>query len=154
MRTTDTSSLAPAGRVTTGLRVTVQPDGADGSQFGGSISKLTDPGAGDGVRLAEVAVDWGSQAPPLDSTALVRVTVEAKSDALTVPVSAVRSVGSVKYVDTLAGTTRLPVSVETGVTTDSEVEIISGLTEGQMILSGLPTASSTPASLATRPPTN
>ena len=78
--TPDTGPPTPASRIAVGVKATVQVDGGDTSAFSGTISKITEAATGGGGRLAEVSVDWGSQPPPLGGTALVGVTIQAKSD--------------------------------------------------------------------------
>jgi hypothetical protein len=50
--------------------------------------------------------------------------------------SAVHKLVASKYVDILADGKRTSVSVETGISDDTDVEVVSGLSEGQHILSG------------------
>src|SRR5262249_42442949 len=76
----------------------------------------------------------------IGGTVSVQITVPEKPDALLVPASAVRNVGSLKYIDVINGDTRQTVSVQTGIVTDTDAEILSGLTEGQQVISGVPPA--------------
>jgi hypothetical protein len=102
-------------------------------------------------------VDWSNQTPTLGGTALVRVVVQHKDNALLVPASAVHSLGTRKTVDVMVGTERRSVTVDTGIVGDKQIEVLDGLTDGQQILSGLsvvsPSASASPdaSSIAAAP---
>jgi hypothetical protein len=53
-----------------------------------------------------------------------------------VPNGAVRVVGKRKFVEYMDGDIKRSKNVETGITTDADTEITSGLTEGMVILAG------------------
>jgi multidrug efflux pump subunit AcrA (membrane-fusion protein) len=68
--------------------------------------------------------------------ARVQVTLQIKPDVLMVPNGAVRTVGKRKFVEYLDGEIKRSRNVETGITTDAETEIVSGVQEGMTILAG------------------
>jgi HlyD family secretion protein len=64
----------------------------------------------------------------------VRIEVERREDVLYLPVEAVRSQGGRQVVMVLEGQQPRPVAVETGLRTETAVEIRGGLEEGQVVL--------------------
>ena len=67
-------------------------------------------------------------------TVSVNVITKVVADVLAVPSSAVKSASGGSYVQILENGQPVDVTVEVGMSTDSYVEIISGLTEGQEII--------------------
>lgn len=67
-------------------------------------------------------------------TVSVDIITAVAVDVLAVPSAAVKSQGDTKYVQVLENETPVSVTVETGMSTDSYVEITSGLTEGQEVI--------------------
>jgi multidrug efflux pump subunit AcrA (membrane-fusion protein) len=68
--------------------------------------------------------------------ARVQVTLLVKPNVLMVPNGAVRTVGKRRFVEYMDGEIKRSRNVETGITTDQETEIVSGLEEGMVILAG------------------
>jgi macrolide-specific efflux system membrane fusion protein len=64
----------------------------------------------------------------------VVITLAEKQNVLVVPKSAVRQAGGRASVEVQDGAMRHLVSVQVGTTTDDTVEIIGGLTEGELVL--------------------
>lgn len=62
------------------------------------------------------------------------IIVETKNDVLTVPSSAIHTSQGVSYVEVMQNGQPTNVNVETGIASDSETEIVSGLTEGQSVV--------------------
>jgi len=61
---------------------------------------------------------------------------------LTVPSSAIHTSQGVSYVEVMQNGQPVQVNVETGITSDSETEIVSGLTEGQTVVTATISGSS------------
>jgi macrolide-specific efflux system membrane fusion protein len=83
-------------------------------------------------------------------TVSVSIITDVATDVLAVPSSAVKSSSSGSYVQVLENGQPTDVSVEVGMTTDSYVEILSGLTEGQEIIVSTVTAGSSSSSSSQR----
>jgi RND family efflux transporter MFP subunit len=64
----------------------------------------------------------------------IRITLQEKTDALVIPISALRTYMGRKYVQILDGETRREVDVDTGLQTATDVEILKGLEEGQQVI--------------------
>lgn len=70
----------------------------------------------------------------LGSSVYFTLTLEKKDNVLVVPRGALRSYGGRNYVQILDGQSRKEVDVEQGVVTQTDVEILKGLKEGQKII--------------------
>jgi hypothetical protein len=66
----------------------------------------------------------------------VGIVVQNKDNVLLVPKKAVRSAGTRKFVQYMSGSSRKVANVEVGIVTDDMAEIVSGLTEGQIVIVG------------------
>ena len=66
----------------------------------------------------------------------VVITTQKKDDVVTIPNQALRRFGGRKYVQTVVENGRKrEVDVETGIQTDTEVEIVKGIKEGARVVS-------------------
>src|SRR3989344_1785815 len=74
------------------------------------------------------------------------ITTDAKTDVVIVPVSAVKSQGQEQYMEVKIGDAAPErVSVKTGIANDEFIEIISGVKEGDNVVSGTISAQTTPS---------
>jgi multidrug efflux pump subunit AcrA (membrane-fusion protein) len=120
-------------RLTPGQGARVHVDGMDG-EFSATLLGLTDLPNGGG-RIAQLSVEWpSSTAPAFGVTGTTSVLVQQKADTIVVPQKAVRTAGPRRYVEFLEGTNRRVANVELGISGDKDVEILSGLREGQFVL--------------------
>jgi multidrug efflux pump subunit AcrA (membrane-fusion protein) len=78
-------------------------------------------------------------------TVSVDIVTDVATDVLAVPSSAVKTSSSGKYVQVLENGQPTDVSVQVGMATDSYIEIVSGLSEGQEIIVSTTTSGSTTA---------
>jgi hypothetical protein len=105
----------------------------NGTVLAGQIAALSDASAGSG-RVAQIRVAWDNMRPVLGSAAQVSMTLARKDQALVVPRKAVRSTGSRKFVQVVDGTRSKATDVTVGITSGDEVEILTGVTEGQLVV--------------------
>ena len=82
-----------------------------------------------------------TEAPPeliaqVSASGTVDLLLEEKKDVLIAPAAAVRAVGEESYVFMLEDGLRVMRAVEIGMSNGKETEIVSGLTEGEEIISG------------------
>jgi multidrug efflux pump subunit AcrA (membrane-fusion protein) len=124
---TDTDS-----RVAIGNAVDIQGDSAATSSKG-TIVALQDSASGSG-KQAQVQVDWSDAAPPLGATVQLKLILDTKDGVLLVPAQAIHTSGTRRTVEILDGADRRTVDVQTGVTSADQVEIVSGLGEGQQVI--------------------
>jgi multidrug resistance efflux pump len=102
----------------------------------GKVVSVT-PAAPDGSTSAQaiVQVNWGDTPPPkFGSLMSVAVTLQKKDNVLVVPKNAVRQAVGKASVEVQDGSLRHLIPVQTGIQSDTSVEILSGVTEGQMVL--------------------
>jgi hypothetical protein len=122
-----------SSRVAAGQKATVQIDGGDGVQPDASVDQVAEGVVGGG-RAVQLHVAWGSRPALYGATALVRITLQQKPDALLIPRAALRSSTTGIYVDYLENGAPKSATVELGITTSSDVEGLSGLGESQAVI--------------------
>jgi len=86
---------------------------------------------------ATLRVNWtNGQAPRFGTPVQVIVNLEQKQGVLVVPKTAIHQSGGKARVEVQDGNLRRLVSVQVGITTADSAEIVSGLSEGQIVLAG------------------
>jgi macrolide-specific efflux system membrane fusion protein len=85
---------------------------------------------------AIISLDSGSNEILSNMAATANIIVEVKNDVLTVPTSAVQVSGGQSVVRVIKDGQEQSVNVETGISSDTQVEIISGLSEGETVVVG------------------
>ena len=121
-----------------GQLVEVRLDSFPGAKFEGSVSEIPRTivtQSGQTVRIPNAIVDvsFDQVGMQMGMLARVNITLQVKDDVLKIPVTAVRDMNERTFVETIVGEQRRSLPVTTGIRSDSEIEIISGLDEGQMI---------------------
>jgi HlyD family secretion protein len=147
-----------APRVAIGQGATVQVDGGTGDPWDATVTAIVDAPSGIG-KLAQLRVDWRGAPAMYGASIQTIVTLNQKADALLVPQRAVRSSGSRRIVEIMDGNIRRTVDVTQGIVGAVDVEILSGLSEGQVVTlpttgsaSGTSAASGSGSPPATPPP--
>lgn len=87
-------------------------------------------------RSIRLLVDWPKAGAEIGMLARVTITVQHKDNVLKVPIESVKRSGRRTYVEFMDGDIKRAKNVETGIQTETEVEILSGLEEGFVILQG------------------
>jgi multidrug resistance efflux pump len=143
-----------ASKVKVGQKATLAFDAIDGLSLTGEVVLVNPIGTvSQGVVNYAVHVAFDSTDDRIKSgmSASVSIITQVRADVLTVPNSAIKTQGETSYVEEfsakdlssvtstnqLFASTAIPqrVQVETGVSNDELTEIVSGLTEGQKIIS-------------------
>jgi len=102
--------------------------------FEGTVVTLPlDTGDPSDKPFIQLAVDWGDQPVTIGLQGVISVLLGASDGVLKVPTSAVWTVNGRSFVETLIDGRRRTLPVTLGMETDDEVEIVHGLTEGDMI---------------------
>jgi len=123
------------GGVRTGLHASIASDTFPGRTFDGqviAIAPAVDPASNS--TLARIRIRNADRLLKVGLFAQARIAVEQHKDALVVPASAVTrdTEGAAIYV--LTGNTAERTKVTLGIETPETVEVLSGVTEGQMVL--------------------
>jgi multidrug efflux pump subunit AcrA (membrane-fusion protein) len=126
-------------RVAVGQVASVILEGAPDTEYTAVIVALASGPGGVG-QSAQLQVNWQGSPPLYGLAAQAGVTLQEKSDVLLVPQRAVRTSGQRRYVEYLDGDSRRTADVALGISGISEVEVIRGVREGQLILVGAASA--------------
>jgi macrolide-specific efflux system membrane fusion protein len=87
-------------------------------------------------RSITLEIDWPKEGAEIGMLARVTITVQHKNDVLKVPIESVKRSGRRTFVEYMDGDIKRAKNVELGIQTETEVEILSGLEEGFVILQG------------------
>ena len=125
-------------KMSVGQVVEVRLDAFPGAKFEGSVSaipRIIVTQSGQTVRIPNAIVDvtFDQDGMQMGMLARVNITLQIKDDVLKIPVTALRDMNERTFVETIMNEQRRSLPVTTGIRSDSEIEIISGLEEGQMI---------------------
>ena len=123
-------------RVAVGQQATVSLDALPGVELIGQVTQVASVAQSQsGVVLFPVAVSLAPSELPIRAgmTADVEITTASREDALIVPLRAVHTEGAHVYVDRLVGDQVEQVEVELGLISDTEIEIVDGLSEGDVV---------------------
>jgi hypothetical protein len=126
-----------AGRLAMGQQASIQLGTGTSSARADGVVKSVTPATQDGSVGASASLDvtWvAGQVPRFGTQVQVTVSLGGKQDVLVVPINAIRQAGGRTSVEVQDGTIRRLVSVQVGITTADRAEIVSGLTEGQVVL--------------------
>ncbi len=129
-------------RVAVGQKVSLDLDAYPGKTIDGSVTEIA-PGAAtvQGVVNYEVKIDVGQTDIPIKMgmTANANVEVAHKNGILLVPNRAIRASNNKRYVTIYNNGQQHEVEVQLGLSNDQESEVISGLSEGQQVITAVTT---------------
>lgn len=140
-------------KVKVGQKVTVTLDSISGSTFTGVVATVDRVGTvASNVTSynANIKLDSGSDLILPNMAATANIVLETKTDVLSVPSTALTTQNGQNYAKTLVNGKEVDVPVEVGISSDTDTEITSGLTEGETVITGTTTtgaASSTTRSV-------
>ncbi|MDE2868647.1 MAG: HlyD family efflux transporter periplasmic adaptor subunit [Chloroflexota bacterium] len=125
-------------KMSVGQPAEVALDAFPGVKFGGNVSAIprtivTQTGQTVRIPDALVKVDFEGQEVRMGMLARVNITLQVKDDVLKIPVTSLRDLNERTFVETVVNEQRRSLPVVTGIRSDSEIEVLSGLDEGQMI---------------------
>ena len=128
------SSPAQAANLRIGQKVQVTLREFAERPFEGTVVTLPlDTGDPSDKPFIQLAVDWGDQPVTIGLQGVISVLLGASDGVLKVPATAVWTVNGRSFVETLIDGRRRTLPVTLGLETDDEVEIVHGLSEGDMI---------------------
>jgi len=124
-------------KVAEGQKVHIRLDAFPMEDLEGKITRLN-PGVSEtrGTTTYEAVIDFEAKSLPIrpGMGANLSITTEVAEDALLVPRRAIRQVGRYQVAEVPVGGRRKQVIVVTGLSNDTEIEVLSGLSEGQIVL--------------------
>jgi len=135
-------------KIKVGQKVNLTFDALDGLSLTGKVAQIDTLGtASQGVVNYTVKISLDSQDDQIKPGMSVSATIilDAKTDALMVPSSAVKSNASGNFVQILNNNQPQDKTVTVGLSNDTETEILSGLTDGESVVTQTITAGSTTA---------
>lgn len=135
-------------KVKPGQKATLTFDAVDGLTITGTVAEVDSIGtATQGVVNYSVKISFDTQDDRIKPGMSVSANIitEAKPDVLLVPSAAVKTQGNSSYVEVLENGQPKQVAVEAGLNNDTSTEIISGLIEGQQVITQTITSNSSAA---------
>ncbi len=133
-------------RAKVGQQATLTFDAIDGLEIAGMVSEIDSVGTiSSGVVTYSVKLAFDTQDDRVKPgmTVTAAIITDVKQDTLLVPSSAVKSKNGTKTVDLYENGSPKTVTVETGISNDTRTEILSGLKEGDTIVTQTTSANST-----------
>ena len=125
-------------KLSVGQPVDVALDAFPGVKFPGAVASIprtivTQTGQTVRIPTATLDVPFDREGVRMGMLARVNITLQVKDDVLKIPITAVKSLNERTFVETIVNEQRRSLPVVTGIKSDTEIEIISGLDEGQVI---------------------
>ena len=124
-------------RVQLSQKATITLDSISDKTFTGEVIGVDRIGqTTSGVTQYPAIIRFDSSSPQIlpNMTVTAKIIVDKKDEVLLVPSSAVHTESDQNYVNVLKNGQQQRVSVETGLTSDAQTEIVSGLTEGDSVI--------------------
>jgi RND family efflux transporter MFP subunit len=143
-------SEVDVSKVTQGQKATIILDSISDKTFTGKVVSIDKMGVtSNGVTNYPVIIQFDTESPDIlpNMAATANIILESKSDVLIVPSSAVTTANGQSMVKVMRNGSQETVSVETGLSSSTQVEITSGLSEGDTVVTG--TISTSPSSQQT-----
>lgn len=125
--------------VKVGQKVTVTLDSISGKTFTGEVATVDRVGTvSNNVTSynANIKLDSDSDEILPNMAATANIVLQTKTDVLTVPSTALTTQNGATYAKTLQNGKEVDVPVEVGISSDTNTEIVSGLNEGQIVITG------------------
>lgn len=131
-------------KVAVGQKVIVTLDSISGKTFTGIVATVDRVGTTTSnvtSYSAKIKLDSSSTEILPNMTATANIVLETKTDVLKAPSSAVSTQDGIDYIKSLKDGKEFNIPVEIGISSDTEVEIISGINEGDTVITGTTTSS-------------
>jgi membrane fusion protein, macrolide-specific efflux system len=132
--------------VKVGQKVTVVLDSISDKTFTGVVATVDRVGSVSSnvtSYSANIKLDSDSEQILPNMAATANIILETKTDVLMVTSTALTTQNGSTYAKTLVNGKEVDVPVEVGISSESDTEVISGLTEGQTVITGTTTSTST-----------
>jgi len=132
-------SEVDVSRVTQRQKATITLDSISNKTFTGKVVSVDKIGTtSNGVTNYPVVIQLDTEASDIlpNMAATANIILQSKDNVLLVPSSAITTSNGQSAVGVIKGGQEQIVNVEIGISSDSQVEITSGLTEGDMVITG------------------
>lgn len=126
-------------KVKSGQKATITLDSISGKTFTGKIMTVDKIGSvTSGVTSYPIIIQFDNNLPQIlpNMTATANIIIDSKNNVFSVPSSAVQISDDQSYVRMLKNGVEQRAAVETGLASDSEIEIVTGLKEGDEVIIG------------------
>ena len=133
-------------KVKPGQKATIKLDSITDKTFTGKVVSVDRIGTvTSGVTNYPVVIRFDTEAPEVlpNMAATANIILETKDNVLLIPSSAIQRQGTQNVVRLMKGKKEQTVTVETGLTSDTQTEILSGLSEGDEVVISTITSSGT-----------
>lgn len=133
-------------KVQIGQKATVSLDSLPDKTFTGKVATVDRIGTiSNNVTSYQVLIQLDTKSPEIlpNMAANANIITNTKLNVLLVPSAAVSTQGGIQFVKVLKNGKQEQVPVEIGLVGDTQTEVISGLSEGDEIITGAPAATST-----------
>lgn len=127
-------------KVKSGQKTTVTFDALPNKTFTGKVLGINTNGAvSNGVTTypASILLDTPNDSILQNMSATIHIITAVKDDVLTVPLAAVQTTGGQSMVRVLQNGKIVNIPVEVGISSDTQIEITSGLSEGDQVVVGV-----------------
>lgn len=129
------------GQIRSGQKVTVALDAYPEEEFEGTVDKIafasiTTKGGGTAFRTSIYLPENTDQRFRVGMNGDAEIIIEEKTDVLSLPLEAVKEENSQTYVEIIENRIIKKVDIEIGLSTDTRVEILSGLSKDQEVITG------------------
>jgi len=133
-------------KVKLGQKTTITLDSIPDKTFTGKVigvDRIGTTTSGVTQYASNIQLDTSSEQILPNMTVTANIIISRKDNVLLVPYGAIRSQNGQSYVQTLNGGKLQNLPVEIGLTSDTQTEIVSGVKEGDMIVTGTTTSQTT-----------
>lgn len=142
-------------KVTVGNKATITIDALPDKTYTGSVISIDTAGlVNSGVTSYPAVIMFDTSAPEVlgNMSAQASIITNTKTDIIAVPNSAVQTVNGQSTVKIMKDGTAQQIPVETGISSDTLTEIVSGISEGDTIITGSTQATTTKSNSQTTSP--
>lgn len=126
-----------------GQKTTITVDSIIGKSYTGIVESVDKLGSvSSNVTSYPIIIRLDTEASELlpNMTATANIILDTKTDVITVPSAAVQTIGDASYVRVLINGEEMQTPVEIGIVSDSQTEIVSGISEGDTVITGSQTS--------------
>lgn len=138
-----------AAKVKGGQKTTISFDALPNQTFTGKVLGINTTGivtSGVTTYPAVIQLDLSSTSILPNMSATANIIIAVKNDVLSIPTTAIQTTGGQSTTRVLQNGKVISIPVETGIASDTDTEIISGLNEGQEVIISAPTTRTTSGS--------